>query len=357
MLTYKKYISKAILYPFLALSVGLTSIVWITQILKLLYLIDKGVGFTEFCSLMILILPSLFFMISPLVSVLSVIFVYNKLQENREIITLKASGLSNFSITKPALTFAFIVTLFVYYISSYLMPLSYNKLKSGLSNVRENYLSSIIDEKKFNQISKNITVYIDKKNSDSTLENIILFDNEIPENRTILFAKMGKINLQKDRLLFQLEDGFRQSFDKNHKLTKLHFDNLVMEIRKTINSGNNRNKTSLELYINEMIWPNDELSEERKNRLIIDGHQRLVWPLFNYCFVFLALTMFLGVPYTKKSNLKQIIYTCFPLTIIAYFHFTLQKIAYQKPFFIFACYANLLCCIIFSIWKSRKRTI
>ena len=227
MLIYKKYFIKSIFYPFLALSVGLTSVVWITQVLKLLYLIDKGIEFTEFCSLVVLILPSLFFMISPLISVLSVIFVYNKLQENKELTVLKTAGLSDFSITKPALGFAFVVTLFVYYISLYLMPLSYSKLKYGLSNFRENYLSNIIDEKKFNQISKNITVYVDKKNSDSILENIIIFDNEIPENRTILFAKTGKMYLQKDSLLLKLEHGVRQSFDKNYHLTKLYFDDIL----------------------------------------------------------------------------------------------------------------------------------
>lgn len=355
MLIYKKYIAKSILYPFLVLGVVLTGLVWITQILKLMYLIDRGVGLTDFFRLTILILPSLFFVISPLICVLSTIFVYYKLQEDRELIIFKASGLGNFSLIKPALTFATIVTLFGYYISSYLMPLSYNKLKSELRNFRENYLSRIIDEKKFNQISKNITVYIDKRNPDSTLEGIILFDNEVPENRSVLFARNGKIFVQDNALLFQLQDGFRQIFDENNNLNSLYFDSLLMEVKKNNINNNDRSRTSLELYINEMLWPNETISEERKMRLIIDGHQRLLWPLFNYCLVFLALATFLNQPYNRRSHFKQMLYTFIPLVLVSYIHFSGLQIAYQNRNYIGVCYLNIILCLIFSVWQSRRK--
>jgi lipopolysaccharide export system permease protein len=357
MLIYKKYIIKTTLYPLLALTCVLTSLVWITQILKLLPLIDKGVAFADFLNLIILFLPSLFFIISPLISVLAVIYVYSKLQEERQLVILKTSGLSNFSITKPALIIASIVTLISYYISLHLMPLSYNKLKYNLSNFRENYVSNIIDERTFNQISKYTTIYVDKKNKDGTLEGIILFDNKVPEQHSILFAKHGMIVMNDDVPVFRLKDGFRQSFDQNRSLTKLHFDDLLVEIKSDAPFEDDRNKTSLELYVQEMLWPKNELSSERKIRLRIDGHQRLIWPFFNYCLVFLALSMFLSRPYNRKSNMKQMAYTFIPLIIVAYFHFTFQKIAYQEPIYLFACYLNVFLCIIFSIWQSSRRKI
>jgi len=357
MLIYKKYIAKSILYPLVALSFVLTSLVWITQILKLLPLIDKGIALSDFLSLVILFLPSLFFMISPLIAVIAVIYVYVKLKDDRQLIILKASGLSNFAIAKPALLIATIITLISYYISLHLMPLSYNKLKYSLSDFRENYVSNIVTERTFNQLSKYTTIYVDKKNPDGTLEGIILFDNKVPESHSVLFAKIGAIITNDGIPVFQLKDGFRQSFDDQQNLTKLYFDDLLIEIKNNNIEKNDRNKTSLELYINEMLWPDEELHEERKTRRLIDGHQRLIWPFFNYALVFLAVSMFLGRPYSRKTSLKQMAYTFAPLFIVAYFHFSLQKIAYQEPIYIFGCYLNLFLCIIFSIWQSNRKRI
>lgn len=354
---YKKYIIKTILYPLLTLAFILTTLVWITQIFKLLYLIDKGIAFAEFFKLITLILPSLFFIISPLIVVLAVIYVYNKLQNERQLIILKVSGLSNFSIAKPALLVATFVTLFGYYVSLYLMPLSYNKLKIELNNFKENYVSGIIDERTFNQVSKYVTIYVDKKNDNGSLEGIILFDNKNPEQQSVLFAKIGKIIMSGDVPLLRVYDGFRQSFDANHNLTRLYFDNLTVEVKNNENLENDRNKTSLELYINEMLWPSDKISEERKIRLMIDGHQRIIWPFFNYCLVFLALSMFLSRPYNRRSYLKQMIYTFIPLVVVTYCHFTIQKIAYQEPMYIFGCYLNVFVCVIFSVWRTRRKVM
>ena len=359
MLIYKKYIAQTILYPFIALSFVLTSLVWITQILKLLYLLEKGVELIEFLNLIILIIPSIFFMISPLISVLAVIYVYNKIQENRQLIILRVGGLSNFALAKPGLLVVFCITLVSYYISLYLMPFSYSKLKHDLNNFRQNYISTnIINAKSFNQISKDFTIYLDKKSADGNLEGVILFDNRIPKDHTILFAKTGKIIIHEGTPLFQLRKGFRQSFDNNNNITKLYFDELLIAIKNEDTSQNDRSKTSLELYVSEMLQPNSNLPEESKVRLIVDGHQRLIWPLFNYALVFLALTMFLTTNNdSRKSNTKQLLYTFLPVMIVAYFHFTLQKAAYKEPLYIFVCYLNIFVCIVFSIWKINKSSI
>ena len=359
MLIYKKYIAQTILYPFIALSFVLTSLVWITQILKLLYLLEKGVELIEFLNLIILIIPSIFFMISPLISVLAVIYVYNKIQENRQLIILRVGGLSNFALAKPGLLVVFYITLVSYYISLYLMPFSYSKLKYDLNNFRQNYISTnIINAKSFNQISKDFTIYLDKKSADGNLEGVILFDNRISKDRTILFAKTGKIIIHEGTPLFQLRKGFRQSFDNNNNITKLYFDELLIAIKNEDTSQNDRSKTSLELYVSEMLQPNSNLPEESKVRLIVDGHQRLIWPLFNYALVFLALNMFLTTNNdSRKSNIKQLLYTFLSVMVVAYFHFTLQKAAYKEPLYIFVCYLNIFVCIVFSIWKINKSNI
>ena len=112
MSTYKKYIFKTIFPTFLTLSAVLTSLVWITQTLRLVHLIDKGIEFKTFLKIVVFLIPSLLFMILPVITVISVIVVYNRLQDERQLIILRSAGLSNFNLAKPALFITILITIF-----------------------------------------------------------------------------------------------------------------------------------------------------------------------------------------------------------------------------------------------------
>lgn len=357
MYTYKKYILKAILPTFLILSAVLTSLVWITQTLRLVHFIDKGIGFQSFIKIITLLIPSLLFMILPIITVISIIVVYSRLQEERQLIIFQSAGLSNFHLAKPALYLTILISIFSAYISAYLMPYSYNKLKEETSSFQKGYVTNIIEARTFNQLSATSTIYIDRKHSDGLMDGVIFFDNKIPKNRTIFFAKQGKIITTPDNAKFELIDGIRHSYDKNGKLTKLYFDTLSVSITNDTSEEKSRNKTSFELYLSEMLWPDSSLAIEKQNRLIADGHIRIIWPLFNFAFVFLALSIFLKQPYNRKSHIKQYILTFVPILIASYFHFTLQKIAYKDLNYIFLCYINVFICIILSIWLNTKKSL
>jgi lipopolysaccharide export system permease protein len=120
--TYKKYIFKTIFPTFLTLSAVLTSLVWITQTLRLVHLIDKGIAFKTFLKIVVFLIPSLLFMILPIITVISVIVVYNRLQDERQLLILRSAGLSNFNLAKPALFITLLITIFASYVSAYLRP-------------------------------------------------------------------------------------------------------------------------------------------------------------------------------------------------------------------------------------------
>lgn len=358
MLIYKKYILKILLPPLAMVTVLVTSLVWITQILRMIHFIDKGIPFNHFLELVILLIPSLLFMILPIITVLAIIYVYNRLQDERQLIVLRSSGVSNYDLAKPALLIASIITIIAYYISMHLMPLSYNKMKQRISNFRENYTYNIVSARTFTQISKDFNIYVDNKNLDGSFDDVILFDNKIPDNRTIIFGKTGKITISNsDKTAFEFVDGVRHSYDKVGNLTKLYFDKLSVMITNETNKNISRNRTSLELYIHEMIWPDSTLTLDKQQRLITDGHSRIIWPLFNFAFVFLAISLFLDQPYSRKARVKPFFITFIPILLVAYFHFTLQKMAYKDLNYIFLCYANVFFCIIFSLWQSTRKSL
>ncbi|MBY0533388.1 MAG: LptF/LptG family permease [Rickettsiaceae bacterium] len=358
MYIYSKHIVKTILPVLFVITVVLTSLVWVVQVLNLVNLLDKGIELKTFIKLVVLLVPYLLFMIMPIISVIAVIYIYNRLQDERQLIILRGAGLNNYEIAKPALFVAMIVTIITTYISAYLMPVSYTNLKKNISNVKETYVSNLIETRTFNQISKYATIYVDSKNQNDEMYGIILFDNKIPENKTVFFAKKGEIvNPDQQNPKFLLSQGLRHSYDTQGNITTLHFDHLVIELSSELQDDSERNKTSMELFIPEMLWPDTSIPIEKQNRLITDGHLRLVWPLYNFVFVFLALAIFLSIPYARKTQIKPFIYTFVPVLAASYFHFTLQKMAYKDLDYIFLCYGNAFICIIFSIWQTTRRTL
>ncbi|HJK86842.1 MAG TPA: LptF/LptG family permease [Candidatus Megaira endosymbiont of Nemacystus decipiens] len=358
MYIYNKYIIRSLIPILLLFTLIITSMVWIMQTINLSKLIDKGIALSAFFKLTVLLLPYFVFIIMPLVSTLAVIFLYHKLQDERQVVVLRGAGLSNFALSKPALYVAMLVTIILYYISLYLLPTSYSHLKSILSDFKENYVSSMVSAKKFNQLSKYSTLYVEKKVKNNAFEGVILFDNEKPDTRTIFFAEKGSIQeINQENLKFVFYSGMRHSYDKERNISKLHFDDITVNItRKNLNLKT-RTKTPLELFIHEMIWPDDDLPQERQNKLIVDGHMRLIWPFYNFVFVLLSLSIFLKFPFKRQSQFKQYAFTFAPIIVAIYTHFTFQKFSYYNINYLFVCYINIAVYTILAIWQSISSKI
>lgn len=360
MLIYQRYIIKNILPSLVIIIFSITNLVWITQILKFLYLIDKGVKAGHFLNLIILVIPSLLFILLPFATIIAVIYTYIYLSERRQIIILQNLGLTNIQLASPALFVAVIVTMFSYYISTSLLPSSYSKLKSNLNVIKNNYASNIMDEKTFNTVSQDLTIYFDKKLANNIMTGLIIFDNRKADNQAILFAESGKFKIYNGNYVFILKNGIRQLYDDNNNLTNLSFESLIVELvnndaKKLVQDEVNRDIN--EYYIDELLTPSNKLSKQRQIKLIAEGHQRLIWPIYNFVLVFLTLAVFLKQPYNKKSDLRQIIITALSAIIITYLHFAFQNLATKDLNFVFACYGNIIIAIILSLYLYFRKII
>lgn len=360
MLLYRKYFIKNILPLLIVITFSMTSIVWITQILKLLYLFDKGIKVMDFCSLIILVLPTLLFILLPVITVITVIYIYNNLKIERQLIILQTSGVGNLQLALPALYVALIVTLLAYYISSTIMPLSHINLKSRLSFIKNNYISSMIEEKTFNKITKDITVYIDKKSAGNAMSGVIIFDNRNTDNPSVVFAGSGILDIYENNPVFELSKGIRQEYDINGNLTQLTFDSLMIKLQNDnplISQRTNRNKEANEYYIKELLAPPADLSLMKKIKLIAEAHQRIIWSLYNFALPFLALAVFLKYPYSKKTTFIPILFAASSVLIATSIHFILQNFASKNLNLVFACYLNVFLVLAIGLYLLVHKKI
>jgi len=96
------YIFKKLCLTTLLISGVITTAVWLAELLKIIELvIPRTHSLTTLLRLSFLILPDILTITLPLTLFVAVIFTYNKLLMESEIIALRATGFSNWQLAKP----------------------------------------------------------------------------------------------------------------------------------------------------------------------------------------------------------------------------------------------------------------
>ena len=86
--------------------------IWLTQALKLINLIiDGGAPFRIFIALVLLTLPTFLSVVLPIGVVTGVLFTYNRLITDSELVVMRAAGVSPYALARPALMLAALATI------------------------------------------------------------------------------------------------------------------------------------------------------------------------------------------------------------------------------------------------------
>ena len=107
-----RYIFRQLLFALVAVTSGLTALIWLTQSLRFVELVvNHGLSFAVFLRLTGLLIPSFVAVILPITTFVVVQFVYQRLAGDRELTVMRAAGLSPFALARPAIALAVLATL------------------------------------------------------------------------------------------------------------------------------------------------------------------------------------------------------------------------------------------------------
>ena len=102
-----RYIFRQLAFALIAVTGGLTALVWLIQSLRFVELVvNHGLSLVVFVELTGLLIPSFIAVILPITTFVVVQFVYQRLAGDREITVMRAAGLSPFALSRPALALA-----------------------------------------------------------------------------------------------------------------------------------------------------------------------------------------------------------------------------------------------------------
>ncbi len=304
-MSINSYIAKQLLTAVLVVVVSLTCVIWLSQSLRFVdMIVNRGLPLATFVYLTMLLLPTWLSIVLPIAGFAAVLFIYNRMTGDREIVVLEASGLSPMRLARPALLVSVVITLLCYVMTLYLIPLSYRAFKELQFQIRHNYTEVLLREGVFNTIAKNITVYVRARQESGELSGIIVHDNRDQNQQVTLIAERGAFVVTEAGPRVFMQNGNRQSRDNvTGRTSLLYFDRYTVELGGSKSVAQRAWRDQNELFLPELLNPTEEETAPRNfNEYIAEGHSRLSTPLLGLALPLLGLAVLLRGEFSRRGQ-------------------------------------------------------
>ncbi|MCW9033645.1 MAG: LptF/LptG family permease [Rhodospirillales bacterium] len=304
-------------YIMLQLAIGmifvtsiLTCVIWLAWSLRFVELIvNQGVSAGTFAYLTALMLPNFLPFVLPLAMAIVVTFFYNKMTTDRELVVMRASGMSQIEIAKPALFISSIVMILIFAVNFYFLPKSYQKFREFQWEIRYNYSNVLLQEGMFNSISKDITVYVRERNRNGELVGILVHDNRVNGRPATLMAERGALVDTDKGARVVMFSGNRQVVDKKaSSMSILYFDRYTFDMESAGEAAPSRYREARERMVPELLNARTDqtILDKDRGKFLVEGHNRITGPLLSLTFTIAALACMISGPFTRRGQVKRV---------------------------------------------------
>ena len=307
-----RYIFRQLALGTLLVSIALAFVVWLTQSLQFLqFIINKGLAVSAWLKLTMLLLPWFLSVILPAALFLVTLFIYNKLTVDRELVVVQAAGVSRLGMARPALISALGATLVGYLLTLVIVPNSFQAFREFQWTIRNDVSQILLREGAFNQVGKDLTVYVRGRAKNGDLLGVLIHDTRDAANSLTIMAERGAVGQDDDKgarvLLF---NGSRQSLTTGTgNLSVLYFDSYTLDFGTLQNTPegryeNNRERATWWLLT---VPENAAMPAHIVRRMHVEGHQRLADPLNALAFTCVGLAFLLTGSFSRRGQTARII--------------------------------------------------
>ena len=306
------YVLRELAGATLYITLALAGVVWLSQSLRFVDLIiNRGLSFLTFLHLTLLLVPVFISLLLPIAVFCAVVYTYHRLTIDSELVVLRAIGLSQIDLAKPALILAAVVTVLCYAITLYLMPMGFREFKDRQFTIRGDYSHVLLQEGAFNTLGRGLTVYIRSRQPDGQIFGILVHDNREMSAPVTMMAERGALVRTQAGPRLVLFNGTRQVYDPDaRKLGRLYFDEHSVDLTRFVEAQGPRWREPRERYLHELFGPpQSEDDKLQLTELRAEGHWRLISPLFPLVFASIGLAGLLGGEFSRRGRVPRMFVT------------------------------------------------
>lgn len=350
------YIAKQILIGFLLISFSLMSIIWLTQSLRFVDLItNKGISAGLFAELTSLLMPRIFTILAPISLFAAILFVYNRMLSDRELVVMKAAGISPWDNAKPALLCGIVMALLNIWVMNFGIPMAENRFNDLQWQVKNDVSHLMFREGEFTTLQHGLTVFITTHEPDGSVGGILINDERNPKTKSTVSAELGRIVQTEKGPRIILVHGNRQEINRqNNQFSSILFD------RYSVDFGAKESKKKSEVGVREKTLTelltaasNPELSPKEVRRWIVEGNKRFTTPFLNIVFALIACTGLLIGNFNRRGQIKIISASVSAMIIIQALDLAIGNLAVKHLWWTYIMYLNQIIPTAICLWLFK----
>ncbi|WP_203069750.1 LPS export ABC transporter permease LptF [Falsiroseomonas ponticola] len=309
-----RYILRQLVGGLLAVTIGLAALVWLTQSLRFIELVlDRGLSLGVFIQLTGLMLPGFFAVILPITTFVVVLFVYVRMNSDRELVVMRAAGLSQLRLARPGILLALMAVAAGYVLNLWLVPLSHTAFRIWQFEIRNQMAAILVQEGVFSSVGGDLTVYARLRDRDGTLRGILVHDARERGAPVTILAEQGRITTGPNGPRVTLQNGVRQQMERvpnpapgaqPMRLSVLSFNENSIDLARATRQEEARFRDSRERSIPELLHPDpaEGLRPREIARFVGEAHQRMSAPLTALSFALVGLSVALTGQFRRHGG-------------------------------------------------------
>ncbi len=299
-----RYLFSTAAIAFLAVLGSLTTVVWLTQVLRRFDLLaTQGQSFFVFLTVTALALPMLMLVIAPIALFIAVVFTLNRLSADSELIVMSAAGVSGWRIFRPLFALTLIVAAFTITVSAEVGPWTLRVLREQIAKVNADIVSNVAIPGRFMTIDRGLTFHIRERGPNGLMMGIFVYDARNPDSETTYIAERGRVAQSAQGSYLILDQGLMQRRQGENKSPNfVEFQRYAFDMSQlTPASSVHYRATDRTLYDLLTVNESDDMYRQEPGRFRAELHKRLSSPLLPIAGFILAFA-FLGQARTTRQN-------------------------------------------------------
>ena len=321
-------------------SIAITSIVWVIQGVNLLDIIsEQGHGVKVYFFYTALNLPKIFSKLLVFTYFITLFVVIGRYLENNEILVFWTNGIKKISFINFIGKLSIIFVVMQISLNVFLVPYTQNLKQNYLKNSSLSLFPKLIQEKKFVNITKRMTIFIEENKKDGNLKGIYIKEKLNDNESKIITAKNGKLFKNEKGFNFKLLDGKITTIDEKGSIN-LNFKETTYELSKletTIRQENKLSETKSSILISclEKFYRKSKklrCSEENAfliNEIYEEMFQRMINPIYIVILSLLSSLIIIKPKINFMENYFKIILFTTGFGIILFSQLTYKFITYS----------------------------
>lgn len=222
--TLDRYLVREIALPLL---LGLTVLTFVLELPPILQqgeeFISRGVEWTIVVRVLALLLPQALCLTIPMAVLLGILVGFGRLSADREFVAMQACGVSLMRIARPVLLVSALGTAATAYETIVALPDANQTYREIVYVLLASRVESTVKPRVFFQDFPDRAIYVREIPPEGNWRDVFLADTSNPAQTTVYFAREGRIRLDREKRLVQLEllDG---TWNTSHTDTTEHYE-------------------------------------------------------------------------------------------------------------------------------------